>query len=99
MKKLLVLLLVALCAIAYRSPDIMNAIGLAGAARDPSTLSVKSMQAAPPAGHQAMSAEEFARLSKTDPQAYRKFVNSHRVEEERSEVDKLMNFFARGKYE
>lgn len=45
-----------------------------------------------------MSMEEFQRLSKTDPLAYEKFVNSHQIRE-RGMADKLLNAIAYGKYE
>ena len=46
-----------------------------------------------------MSLTEYAELARTDPDAYRKLIASHQQEPERSEVDKLMNFFTRLKYE
>ena len=46
-----------------------------------------------------MSLTDFAELAKTDPDAYRKLLASHQQEPERREVDKLMNFFTRLKYE
>jgi hypothetical protein len=49
-----------------------------------------------PAG---ISLVEYEKLAKTDPDAYQKMWQSHLAEQERSEIDKLMNFFARGKYE
>ncbi|HJV80200.1 hypothetical protein [Noviherbaspirillum sp.] len=91
MKKLLFMLLVAICGLAWRSPDIMHAIGLAGAAQTPVTVVT---QPAP----QPMSVDEFAERSKSDPQAYQKFINSFQMQD-RSEVDKLMNLLAHGKYE
>ena len=50
------------------------------------------------AGQNAMSADDFARLSNTDPGAYQKFIAS-RTANERTEADKLTNFLTRGKYE
>lgn len=108
MKTLLIMLLMSLCAIAWRSPDIMQAIGLAGNAQEMKDLagtrqkemSPKSLTVAAPPGRRPMSAEEFTQLSKKDPNAYQKYIGSYQVkEQERSEVDKLMNFLARGKYE
>jgi len=107
------MLLLSLCVIGWRSPDILHAIGMAGAAQDPATLTSGGLTAGQPdklhvdtPGGQAaangmtpMSATEFADLAKKDPQAYQKFIHSLRAEDERSEVDKLMNFFARGKFE
>lgn len=99
MKTLLILLVVAICAIGYRSPEVMRAVGLAGAAQDPASISVDSLLKADPQPQQKpMSMEEFAAMSQSDPAAYQKFLNSHQVQE-RSEVDKLLNFFSRGKYE
>jgi len=91
------MLLLSLCVIGWRSPDILHAIGMAGAAQDPATLTSGGQAAAN--GMTPMSATEFADLAKKDPQAYQKFIHSLRAEDERSEVDKLMNFFARGKFE
>ncbi len=77
----------------------MQAIGVSRAAQDPSAISVDALTVETPQGKRPMSAAEFAALSKTDPDAYRKFLNSHQAEEERGEVDKLFNFLSRGKYE
>ncbi|WP_136414119.1 hypothetical protein [Herbaspirillum sp. ST 5-3] len=90
-KKLLFMLLVAICGLAWRSPDVLHAIGLASAAQKPDTVATRR---AP----QPMSIDEFAERSKSDPQAYQKFLNSFQTQE-RSEVDKLMNLLAHGKYE
>jgi len=99
MKKLLLLLLIAICGIGYRSASFMEAIGMAKpAVAQP--VSIESLMASadkkPPAG---MSLTEYAELAKKDPDAYRKLFASHQQEPERSEVDKLMNFFTRLKYE
>lgn len=93
--------IVAICAIAWRSPDILSAIGFASAAQDPSAISIDALAVQTPQtpGKQPMTTTEFAELSKTDPAAYQKFLSSYQVEEGRSEVDKLFNFLARGKYE
>lgn len=99
MKTLLIMLIVAICAIGWRSPDLLQAIGLASAAQDPARISVEALTSPQaPAGQKAMTAAEFAELSKTDPHAYQKYINSFQVQE-RNEVDKLFNFLARGKYE
>jgi len=45
-----------------------------------------------------MSMEEFQTLSRTDPLAYEKFVNSYQTQE-RGMADKLLNVIAYGKYE
>ncbi len=60
--------LVSICVIGYRSPEIVQSIGMAGAAQGPALIA-----ATPP-----------PRMS---------------AEEQRGGVDKLLNFFARGKYE
>jgi hypothetical protein len=100
MKKLLLLLLIAICGIGYRSETIMQAIGMAKTAPAAHPISVESLMASadkqPPAG---MSLLEYAELAKTDPDAYRKLFQSHEKQAERSEIDKLMNFLTRLKYE
>lgn len=99
MKTLLILLIVAICAIGWRSPDIMQAIGMASAKQDPARMSMEDLAAKSASPDQKpMTAAEFAELSKTDPHAYQKYLNSFQVQE-RTEVDKLFNFLARGKYE
>ena len=101
-KTLMLMLIVSICVIGYRSPEIMQAIGMAGvagAAQDPAKLSVESLTSGQSeTRRKPMTMEEFTKLSKTDPHAYQKFLDSHEVRE-RAEVDKLMNFFTRGKYE
>jgi hypothetical protein len=100
-KKLLIMLILSICAVAWRSDDILNALGVASTAsaaqRTPVTAS--AMTAGQHAAtEKAMSTEELAELSKTDPNAYRKFIASRTVNE-RTEADKLMNFLTRGEYE
>ena len=51
------------------------------------------------AGHKPMSMDEFTKLSKKDPEAYKKLMASMQVPQPPTEVDKLMNFFKSGKYE
>jgi len=93
---LLLMLIIGICAMAWRSPDIMQAVGLAGIAQDPARISTGT--ATPP--QKPMTADEFAALSKKDPHAYQKFINSYQAPApERGEIDKLMNFLARGKFE
>ena len=95
MKKLLLVFLFSICAIGWRSESIMSLIGMA-----PPTAPAVSP---PPVGRVAavvgMSLTEYAELARTDPDAYRKLLASHQQDQERSEVDKLMNFFTRLKYE
>jgi hypothetical protein len=98
MKSLLIMLLISMCAVAWRSDDIRQVLGVAQRAAAPATAATLTAGTAKP-GHKPMSIAEFQELSKTDPQAYHKLVNSMRVEEDRGEVDKLMNFLAHGKYE
>lgn len=94
----MIMLLVAVCAIGWRSDDILYAIGAASAAQDPAAITIDALtQPQAPEGR-PMSAVGFAERSKTDPNAYRTFLSSHEVRE-RSEVDKLCNFLARGIYE
>jgi hypothetical protein len=97
-KSLLIMLVIGISVIGMRSPEIMKAIGVAGTAQDPG-ISVSTMTAATKAVPKPMTALEFAELSKTDPNAYQKFINSHQQKTERGEVDKLMNFLAKGKFE
>ena len=101
MKTLLLMLIVGLCALAWRTPEIMQAVGFAGKAQDPASMTTSALRiTATPSQHKPMSPEEFIERSKTDPQAYQKFLNSlHVPDAERSSVDKLMNFLTRGKYE
>lgn len=98
MKKLLLMVLVGTCAAAWRAPDVMRAWGLPAVG---DTVQAENVQGSPPSSAQdRISAAEFLELSKTDPHAYQKYLHSH-IEQPagRNEVDKLMNFFARGKYE
>jgi hypothetical protein len=100
LKKLLLMLLFAICAIGWRSEAIMQQLGMVRGATEPKTYSIESMTV--PADKNApkgMSLTEYAELAKTDPDAYRKLFQSHQQEQERSEIDKLMNFFAHLKYE
>jgi hypothetical protein len=109
MKKLLLLLLIAICGIGYRSETIMQAIGMAKPAPPVKAMTVEQLFAASNAGSASapggkkpaagMTIHEFAELAKKDPDAYRKLLQSHQQEQERTEVDKLMNFFTRLKYE
>lgn len=96
MKKLLLIFLIGICGFAWRSEEIVTMLGFA--ATPPSmTPQYQPVSAEkPPAG---MSIAEFAELAKTDPDAYQKLFASHQQHAERSAIDKLMNFLARGKYE
>ena len=98
MKKMLILLIIGICAIALRMPEVAGALGMA-ASQGPADAAVRSA-AASAQPQKPMSAAEFVERSKTDPQAYQKYLNSHVKQPiERSQVDKLMNFLARGTYE
>ncbi len=101
MKRLLLMFVVSLCALAWRSPDLLAALGLAATAQSSQASEVSVADLTKDGTGQAqpvMSIDEFARLSKTDPDATRKFLASHTVQE-RNAADKLMNLFAHGKYE
>lgn len=98
MKTLLLLFIVGICAIGLRSPEIMQAIGVAGSAQDPGVVTAAKLSDIAATKHRPMSIDQFVELSKTDPNAYQKYLNSHQMQE-RTEVDKLMNFFTRGKFE
>ena len=106
MKSLFILLIISICAIAWRSEDILQALSLAGSVKQASNVSAQSLTV-PQAGQQraqqqpqqhVMSIDEMTKLNKTDPKAMQKFLQSRTVNE-RTEADKLMNFLAHGKYE
>jgi hypothetical protein len=99
MKTLLLMLIISLSVLAYRTPDIMHAIGMG--AHAPPTGSHAATQAAtlhpkPPRG---MTALQFAELARNDPHAYQKLLESNTVPAARSAHDKLLNFLAHGAYE
>jgi hypothetical protein len=99
-KKLLIMLILSLCAVAWRSDDIINALinpGFMPAFAGPA--SVQSMIVSHQyAGQHAMTIDELSGLSKTDPKAARKFIDSRTVNEPTA-ADKLMNFLSHGKYQ
>lgn len=97
MKILLLLFVIGICALGLRTPEVMQAVGVAGAAQDPAKVTAATMSETQTA-QRPMSANEFAERSKSDPDAYRKYLDSHQVQE-RTEIDKLLNFFTRGEYE
>lgn len=99
MKKLLLILLFSICAIGWRSESIMAMIGLAQPVVSPQSVALKSLIVPANAQAAGMSLKDYAELAKTDPDAYRKLIASHQQEPERREIDKLMNFFTRLKYE
>lgn len=101
MKKLLLLLLISLCAIGWRSETIMQTLGLANALPEAETVSIESLIAqAGKKPDNAMSLSDYADRAGKDPDAYRKLLQSYEEEPPpRSQIDKLMNFFAHLKYE
>lgn len=99
MKKLLIVLIFAICVIGLRSGDYLQMFGVGKDAPSATAVSVKTITVSANKDQQRpMSMEEFAALSKTDPQAYQKFLASRQVAE-RTETDKLFNFLKHGKYE
>jgi hypothetical protein len=100
MKSLLIVLLISICAIAYRYEDVIRPLVSLNTAQRVQQVSVNDLlDRNANSGQPGMSIHEFANLAKTDPDAYHKFLQSHQQPEERNEVDKLMNLLARGKYE
>ena len=99
MKKLLLVFLFSICVIGWRSESVMQMIGLAGSVASPQPVAIQSQTVPENAQPAGMSLTQYAELAKTDPDAYRKLLASHQQQPERSEVDKLMNFFTRLKYE
>lgn len=100
MKILIIAFMVAVGLLAWRSDD-MAALFEGTLAKKPATdLTAKDLLAEAKPGKPGMTVEQFAELSKTDPQAYQKLLASHQQQpEERRAIDKLMNLLARGKYE
>ena len=98
-KKLLLVFLFSICVIGWRSESVMQMIGLAGSVVSPQPVAVQSLTVPANAQPAGMSLTQYAELARTDPDAYRKLLASHQQQPERSEVDKLMNFFTRLKYE
>lgn len=100
MKKTLFLLLCAICAIGWRSESVMKMLGMVNTVSVPQPYSIQALTVpADKQQHAGMTLTEYAELAKTDPDAYRKLFQSHQQEQERREIDKLMNFFTRLKYE
>ena len=64
---------------------------------DAPPASGKAAEAKP--AQKPMTMEEFIKAGKSDPQAVAAFLESHTEQPERTEVDKLMNWLAHGKYE
>ncbi|CAN5133260.1 hypothetical protein BH11PSE11_BH11PSE11_34450 [soil metagenome] len=100
MKKLLLLLLFAICAGGWQSGAIVDLLGLNKPPPKTRSFSIESLTVPADKNRpRGMSLTEYAELAKTDPDAYRKLFQSHEQAQERTEVDKLMNFFTRLKYE
>jgi len=99
MKKILLLLLFAICTTGYRSETIMQMLGMVKTTPAPQSYSIQSLTISTDKRPRGLSITEYAELAKTDPGAYRKLFQSSQQEEERSELDKLMNLFTRLKYE
>ena len=101
MKTLLVMVILGVCVVAWRSGDILGVLGVTHQQPTDAKVSIESLTAPQQekTEHRAMSSAEFIELSKTDPNAYHKFIASHQQPTEPGEIDKLMNFLAHGKYE
>ena len=108
MKKLVVLL-VTICAVGWFREPIIKNIGLVQAPPVPvsvllpkSNFIVPDPAPVPIAANKpadCMSISTYAQQANSDPNAYNKLLNCNQTEEERTEFDKLMNFFSRLKYE
>ncbi len=103
MKALLLTTLVALCLIGWFSPAMVNYLSGQERMQVVETGSAQSLAASQEAGTegapQGMSLAEYEALAKKDPEAYQKLLKSREQQAPRSEIDKLMNFFAHLKYE
>ena len=101
MKTLLVMVILGVCVVAWRSGDIFGLLERTHSKPATEKVSIESLTAPQQekTEHRAMSSAEFIELSKTDPNAYHKFIASHQQPTEPGEIDKLMNFLAHGKYE
>jgi hypothetical protein len=98
-KKLLLIFLFSICILGWRSESIMQMIGMAKPISSPQPVSLQSLTVPANGKPSGMSLTDYAELARKDPDAYRKLIQSHQQQAERSEVDKLMNFFTRLKYE
>ena len=94
MKTLLLVFLFSIGVIAWRSESIMSLIGMAKP-----VVAAQSLGSSPETLPAGMSLTEYAELARSDPDAYRKLLASHQHDQQRSEIDKLVNFFTRLKYE
>lgn len=106
MKKVLLLMLFSICALGWYSEPIMQKLGVlkpVQAERDippqrPGFI-IPGPEAEVKKQPACMSLEEYVAKAKTDPGAYYKMLNCDEQSGERTEFDKLMNFFTRLKYE
>ena len=99
MKTMLIGFVTVVAVLAWRGDELANMLSSAIASKPQNSASLGSLMQSPAEGQRPMTLEEFAELSKTDPAAYQKLLASHQAPVERTEIDKLMNFLARGKYE
>jgi formiminotetrahydrofolate cyclodeaminase len=98
MKKLLILAIISICAVGLYGKEIIGGLSLNGKAQSSEPVTLEQL-ARSDSTHHAMTPEEFAELAKKDPDAYRKFLQSHQAPKKRNEIDKLTNLFTNGKYE
>jgi hypothetical protein len=106
MKKLFVLLLIAICVIAWFNEPIMNKLGMVKTATAKQSYSLPKSNfilpdpvpedKKPPV---CISLAEYTEQAKTNPNAYNLLLQCGQQEEDRTEIDKLMNFFSHLKYE
>jgi hypothetical protein len=100
MKTLLLILIVMICVIGWRGSEITEQLGLQKFALKPQAITVQSLVIpADKASQNAMSLTDYAREADSNPHAYRQLLQGNQQDEERREVDKLINLFTRGKYE
>lgn len=108
MKKLAILLVI-ICAVGWFREPIIKNLGLVQAPPVPvsailpkSNFIVPDQAPVPVATNKpadCISISAYAQQTNSDPNAYHKLLNCNQTEEERTEFDKLMNFFSRLKYE
>jgi hypothetical protein len=106
MKKLFLLLLFAICTIFWFNEPIMKKLGMLNTASATQSYSLPKSNfilpdpvpedKKPPV---CMSLAEYTEQAKTNPNAYNLLLQCGQQEEDRTEFDKLMNFFSRLKYE
>lgn len=100
MKALLLTTLAALCLIGWFSPEMVTFLSGHDRMQVVETGSAQDLMVREEAGKaQGMTLAEYEALAKNDPEAYQKLLKSREQQAPRSEIDKLMNFFAHLKYE